>query len=223
MRRLFALALALALGLTLGSTVLVPPAALAHTADPGGVTAGAGVQARRSSLPPKAVWLAKVRRKLAGAKDYLDAHAGDATRPALVLDIDNTSLQTHYHWPRPVKPTLRVARRAVRDGYTVFFVTGRTQGSADSVRPRLSAAGYRYADVYGRPKGEGLAASKQANRARIVARGYTVVMDIGNHATACMRDVPADQKAVKLAEVDRLVSHGLAGQSVGGGGGVPDR
>lgn len=182
------------LGLTLGSTLLVPSAS--HAQVPGQVSAVAvpatssataggrcGVHARRAGLPPKSVWLAKVRKKLAGANAYLDAHAADAARPALVLDIDNTSLQTHYGWPKPVRPTLRVAKHAVHLGYTVFFVTGRTQRSADSIRPQLSAAGYRYADVLGRPSGQGLAVSKQANRARIVARGYTVVMDIGNRNT----------------------------------------
>lgn len=167
------------LALTLG-IALAPSAAPAQSAEP---VAHTGAAHARATLPSKSAWLAKVRAKLAGAEDYLDAHAHDAAKPALVLDIDNTSLQTHYGWPKPVRPTLRVARHAVADGYTVFFVTGRTQASANSIRPQLSAAGYRYAAVYGRPKGMGLAAAKQADRARIVARGYTVVMDIGNRAT----------------------------------------
>jgi hypothetical protein len=184
---------ALVLGAALGSTLLAPVASVAQTIAPdGGASARAAAhpsglaskaRGHRVSLPPKKVWLAKVRKKLAGADAYLDAHAGNAAKPALVLDIDNTSIQTHYGWPRPVRPTLRVAKHAVALGYTVFFVTGRTQGSADGVRPQLTAAGYVYADVYGRPKGQGLAVSKQANRARIVARGYTVVMDIGNRNT----------------------------------------
>ncbi|WGL52438.1 HAD family acid phosphatase [Nocardioides sp. BP30] len=171
------------LGLALGSALLVPAAASAQRPAPAEPAVAAPAHARPAGLPSRSVWLAKVRKKLVGADAYLDAHVGDAARPALVLDIDNTSLQTHYRWPKPVRPTLRVAKHAVDLGYTVFFVTGRTQHSADSIRPQLSAAGYRYADVYGRPKGQGLAASKQANRARIVARGYTVVMDIGNRAT----------------------------------------
>ena len=188
MSRLRTVVPAVTLGLTLASTVLLPTGARAQLAYPAGAggsgtAAGVSAYARRTSLPLRSVWLAKVRKKLAGANDYLDAHAHDASRPALVLDIDNTSLQSRYRWPKPVRPTLRVAKHAVADGYTVFFVTGRTQGSADSVRPQLTAAGYTYADVYGRPKGAGLAVSKQANRATIVARGYTVVMDIGNRAT----------------------------------------
>lgn len=168
-------------GLTLGASLLAPSGADAQTLDPSGPAMA--VHAKRSSLPPKSVWLAKVRTKLTGAKDYLDAHAHTAAKPALVLDIDNTSLQSHYGWPKPVRPTLRVAKHAVKLGYTVFFVTGRTPGSANSVRPQLSAAGYVYRNVYGRPKGQGLAVSKQANRAKIVAHGYTIVMDIGNRNT----------------------------------------
>jgi hypothetical protein len=180
------------LGLALGSSLIAPVASRAQTIAPdGGGTSAAAAHAaglaanrvERTGLPSKKVWLTKVRKKLVGANAYLDAHARDAAKPALVLDIDNTSIATHYAWPKPVKPTLRVARHAVALGYTVFFVTGRTQGSADGVRPQLTAAGYTYADVYGRPKGQGLAVSKQANRAKIVARGYTVVMDIGNRNT----------------------------------------
>jgi len=170
------------LGVTLGSTLLVS-AADAQAPAPSGPAAASIAQARTAPMPPKSVWLAKVRKKLVGAKDYLDAHAKDAPHPALVLDIDNTSLQSHYGWPKPVKPTLRVAKRAVADGYTVFFVTGRTPAGARAAKPALTAAGYVYAGVYGRTKGAGLAISKQTNRELIVHRGYKIVMDIGNRKT----------------------------------------
>jgi hypothetical protein len=142
--------------------------------------------ARRTTLPPKKVWLAKVRTKVARADAVIDAALAAAPkgeRPALVLDIDNTSIQTHYAWPKPVKPVRKVARYAVRHGVTLFFVTGRAQHGLKQVEPVLTAAGYRYQGICGRKPGEGLTAGKQRCRAGIAARGYTVILDIGNRAT----------------------------------------
>jgi hypothetical protein len=143
-------------------------------------------QARRTTLPPKKVWLAKVRKKVAKADAVIDAALASASkgeRPALVLDIDNTSIQAHYAWPRPVKPVRKVARYAARHGVTLFFVTGRAQHGLKQVEPVLTAAGYRYQGICGRRSGEGLTAGKQRCRAGIAAQGYTVVLDIGNRAT----------------------------------------
>lgn len=142
--------------------------------------------ARRTTLPPRKVWLAKVRAKVAGADAIIDAALAGAPRgqrSALVLDIDNTSIQTHYAWPKPVRPVRKVARYAVRHGVTLFFVTGRTRRGLKQVAPVLTDAGYRYQGICGRRPGEGLTAGKQRCRAAIAARGYTVILDVGNRAT----------------------------------------
>jgi len=171
------------LGLTLGSTLLAP-AARAQAPTPSGTGGSVSVaQPRRAPMPSRSVWLAKVRKKLAGATAELDAAAAaakDPTKLAIVLDIDNTSVQSHYHWPKPVRPTRRVARHASALGMHVFFVTGRTRSQIRGLGPILSDDGYRYDHIYPRPAGARLAASKQANRAKIVKRGFTVAMDIGN-------------------------------------------
>lgn len=146
----------------------------------------ASSHARRATLPPRSVWLAKVKKKVAGADAAIDsavAAAPKGAKLAMVLDIDNTSIQTHYAWPKPVKPVRKVARYAAAHGVTLFFVTGRGEHGLSGVEPVLDAAGYHYAGVYGRRPGEGLAHSKQRNRAAIAAAGYTVVLDIGNRAT----------------------------------------
>ena len=137
-------------------------------------------------MPPKSVWLAKVRKKLAGAKRELNAAAAaakDPTKLAIVLDIDNTSIQSHYNWPKPVKPTRKVANHAAALGMHVFFVTGRTRSQIKHLDSILFDDGYRYDAIYPRPAGTRLAASKQANRAKIVKSGFTIVMDIGNRHT----------------------------------------
>lgn len=138
-----------------------------------------------AALPSERQWLRDVRTALVGTEPYI-AHRtslGDQ-RLALVLDIDNTSLASHYAWPRPVRPTLRVAQYAVAHGMSVFFVTGRTQRDADSIRDVLARAGYDFAGVCGRRSlREGLVHGKQRCRAKIEAQGYTVALDIGNHRT----------------------------------------
>lgn len=139
----------------------------------------------RAALPSKGTWLHDVRTTLVGVEPYIAQRIGSgADRLALVLDIDNTSIASHYAWPRPVRPTLRVARYAVAHGMTIFFVTGRTQRDVDSIQGVLRRAGYEFAGACGRRSlREGLVHGKQRCRARIEARGYRVALDIGNHRT----------------------------------------
>lgn len=138
-----------------------------------------------ATLPSKQVWLRNVRSALAGVEPYVAQRtAGGGERLALVLDIDNTSIASHYAWPQPARPTLAVARYAVAHGMTVFFVTGRTQRDAQSIRAVLARAGYVFAGVCGRTSlREGLVHGKQRCRAALEAQGYKVALDIGNHRT----------------------------------------
>jgi predicted secreted acid phosphatase len=117
-----------------------------------------------------------------GANAYLDHRV---TRPgsrrlAIVLDIDNTSLASHYAWPRPVRPTLRFARHADALGVGVFFVTGRYQDSLRSARRALRQAGYPITGMCGRRHGEALAHSKQRCRRQLTRAGWRIVANVGN-------------------------------------------
>src|SRR3954469_1122456 len=77
-----------------------------------------------AALPSKAAWRADVRRAMRGSDAFLVRRARQPhARLAIVLDIDNTSIATHYAWPRPVRRTLRFAKHARGLGYGVFFVT----------------------------------------------------------------------------------------------------
>jgi hypothetical protein len=131
-------------------------------------------------LPTKAQWQADVRRAMTGSIGYLDRRVPQGGRLAITLDIDNTSLATEYAWPRPVRPTLRFARHAHELGVDVFFVTGRYAGTLRSARAALKAAGYPIRWMCGRERGESLAHSKQRCRARIAAKGWTIVANVGN-------------------------------------------
>jgi len=142
----------------------------------------AGSPAEAASLPSKARWQADVRTAMQGSVPYLDARAAQGGRRlAIVLDIDNTSLATEYDWPRPVRPTLRFARRADRLGMGVFFVTGRHRGTLAGPRRELRRAGFPISGMCGRGRGESLVHSKQRCRRQLAARGWTIVANVGNH------------------------------------------
>ncbi|MGZ4476389.1 MAG: HAD family acid phosphatase [Nocardioides sp.] len=169
------------LGLTLAASLFTPASALAAGGDPAPASAHA-----RTGLPSKAQWLADVGVALHGANRYLDARAAkaDPRTLAIVLDIDNTSIQTHYDWARPVYRTRRVAAHAAALGMHVFFVTGRFKRDLAMIDPVLRKGGFRYDKVFGRRAGEGLVHEKSRHRTRITrALGLTIVADIGNNTS----------------------------------------
>ncbi len=155
-------------------------AASAHAAD------GPGPGPRASALPSQSQWLADVAAKYAASRPgaYLGQRvASGDDQLAIVLDIDNTSLASHYSWPDPIKRTLKLAKRAHKLGVGVFFVTGRYQSDLGAVTPSLKAAGYSYDDICGREHGEDLVESKQRCRAKFEKQGWTFILNIGNRST----------------------------------------
>lgn len=153
------------------------------------VTAAPGPAATATAtgpLPSAAQWQADVRavyaQKRPGA--YLRERAtGGQKRLAVVLDIDNTSLATHYAWPQAIKRTLKLTRKAESQGMAVVFVTGRFEDSLANVTKALDAAGYHHDGICGRRHGELLADGKQRCRAQYAAQGWTFVLNVGNRRT----------------------------------------
>jgi predicted secreted acid phosphatase len=117
------------------------------------------------------------------AEAYLERRAGAVSKPAIVLDIDETSLS---NWPayringwsritagpcdldhgpcgirawqamaasKALAPTLELARRAEALGVAVFFITGRPPGLRDATERNLRQEGYRPAAVILLPEG----------------------------------------------------------------------
>jgi acid phosphatase len=117
-------------------------------------------------------YMADFVRAAAPANDWLRRRAPQVTRPALVLDIDDTALT---NWPvivandfgrfatgpcllpegpcgwhawilrgedAPLEPTLQVFRTARSLGVTVFFITGRFENERAATERNLEAAGY---------------------------------------------------------------------------------
>jgi predicted secreted acid phosphatase len=109
---------------------------------------------------------------LGQARAYIDEHAGQTAKPAIVLDIDETALS---NWPEilandfgyigaggcslpagpcgmgawfesaraaAIGPTLALFKAAKAKGVTVFFITGRSEAYRAATESNLRAAGY---------------------------------------------------------------------------------
>jgi predicted secreted acid phosphatase len=155
------------------------PAAAAETPAPANVSA--------ATLPPYTTWIEDVTGVADEAADYLDDRLPDAAaKPAIVLDIDNTALQTQY---RPglaspaTGPILEVARQARADGAAVFFVTARPEILRLQTQANLRSVGYTVAGLHMRPWFDTRSdqALKTDARTAIEQQGYTIVANIGNN------------------------------------------
>jgi len=128
-------------------------------------------------------------RVVADARAYLERRAKAATRPAIVLDIDETSLS---NWPaykangwgrvvngpcdveqgpcglrawqglaqsKALGPTLQLARRAKELGVAVFFISGRPPTLRDATERNLREQGYAWDEVILLPAGAAFASA----------------------------------------------------------------
>ncbi|MFI9719906.1 HAD family acid phosphatase [Streptomyces sp. NPDC052396] len=159
-------------------------AALAAAALPavslGGATTAQAAGER--GVPDYRTWQADVRQAIAPAIPWLRQRIGEGvTKPAMVLDIDNTSLETYYHPGQANQPVLAVARWAHQHGVAVLFVTART--SASSAERQLAEAGYPVDGVCTREHGEGKGDGKERCREELTEEGYTITANIGNRST----------------------------------------
>ena len=126
-------------------------------------------------------------------------------RPALVLDVDDTSLSSYDCLKRanflraaaraciaaatlPAIPqTLRFYRDARRRHVTVFFITGRRESSRRATRTNLERQGYTAGwRLLMRPDGprRGTNATyKASQRRRVTRRGFRVLVNVGDQKT----------------------------------------
>jgi acid phosphatase len=126
---------------------------------------------------------ADVASVIAEAREWLETRAQTATRPAIVLDIDETSLS---NWPayrlngwgrvvngacdlhqgpcglrawqalgqsKALAPTLALARRARELGVAVFFISGRPASLREVTERNLREQGYEWTAVIVLPEG----------------------------------------------------------------------
>jgi HAD superfamily, subfamily IIIB (Acid phosphatase) len=124
-----------------------------------------------------------VANVVAGARGWLEKRSLTAVKPAIVLDIDETSLS---NWPayringwvripnggcdlqqgpcglrawqalgqsKAIAPTLALARRAKELGVAVFFITGRPATLREATERNLRDQGYEWTEVILEPEG----------------------------------------------------------------------
>ncbi|MGC0375833.1 HAD family acid phosphatase [Streptomyces sp. SAI-229] len=137
-------------------------------------------------------WQRDCRAVMDQALPYLKQRIGDTgpgEKQAIVLDVDNTALETDFgfSFPQPAnEPVLEVAEYAQEHGVAVFFVTARPGIIHAPTDWNLDHAGYESSGLYVRgflDLFEDVADYKTAQRARIEAKGYTIIANIGNSAT----------------------------------------
>ncbi|WP_327144777.1 HAD family acid phosphatase [Nocardia sp. NBC_01327] len=190
-------------GIALGVavTVAVPlPAALADSGSSslsGGtgsssLSGGGSGSGGGGSLPSESQWISDVTTVINSAQSYLTTALPGATKPAIVLDIDNTSLETQYSpglITPAIPPVLALTQWAKQQGAAIIFVTGRPSLLNIYTQLNLSAVGYTVDGLYGGglttgSSGAGaLADYKTATRISIEQQGYTIVANIGNSAS----------------------------------------
>ncbi|NLE79990.1 MAG: phosphatase [Rhodococcus sp.] len=134
-------------------------------------------------------WIADVVPVADEAKAYLEQRLPSTDNPAVVFDIDNTTLETHYNFGLfrvpAIDPMLEVAQLAEERGAAIFFVTGRPGFLQPITRPNLISEGYTVDGLYqtGLLDVFNLQKYKTAARADIESEGYTIVANIGNNAS----------------------------------------
>ncbi|WP_030963930.1 HAD family acid phosphatase [Streptomyces sp. NRRL S-378] len=163
-----------------------PVTAAANTSAPGGNAAILGID--------YATWQREVAAIVDAARPAIEqriANSPAGEKPALVLDIDNTSLETDFHWfwtyPTPAIAKVRaLTQYAHARGVAVFFVTARPGIIHSLTEYNLKAVGYPVSGLYVRDLPdlfEAVSRYKTAKRAEIEARGYTIIANIGNSPT----------------------------------------
>ncbi|MFI6005976.1 HAD family acid phosphatase [Streptomyces sp. NPDC051366] len=137
-------------------------------------------------------WKRDVAAVMATARPYVEqriARSPAGEKPAIVLDIDNSSLETDFHWfwtfPTPAISEVRdLTRYANERGVAIIFVTARPGIIHSLTEHNLKAVGYPVSDLYVRDLPDlfsEVSAYKTAKRAEIEARGYTIIANIGNN------------------------------------------
>ncbi|MBQ0969319.1 MULTISPECIES: HAD family acid phosphatase [Streptomyces] len=199
------------------ATAALVAAALTATVTP---SVAAPAQTPPVSVPTAAAadvdydtWQRDCRAVMDAALPYLEDRIADTApgeKQAIVLDIDNTSLETDYgfSYPQPAnRPVLEVAQYAQEHGVALFFVTARPGIIEAPTEWNLAHAGYESSGLYVRgflDLFKDVAEYKTEQRAEIESKGYTIIANIGNSAT----DLSGGhaEKTFKLPDYDGQLS-----------------
>ncbi|MCZ4095247.1 hydrolase [Streptomyces sp. So13.3] len=138
-------------------------------------------------------WQHDVAAAAALLRPYIEQRTANASgqKLAVVLDIDNTSLETYFHdvweFPTPAtKPVLDAARYAKSRGAAIFFITARPGILHSLTEYNLKKTGYPVDGLYAQDLPDffdKVSKYKTAKRTEIEARGYTIIANIGNNTS----------------------------------------
>ncbi|MER5602529.1 HAD family acid phosphatase [Streptomyces sp. NPDC002265] len=195
------------------AAALVAMAAPAEAATTSGTASASSTASAAATKTDYATWQRDCQAVMDQALPYLRqriAAAGPGEKPAIVLDIDNTALETDFgfSYPQPANaPVLAVARYAQEHGVSVFFVTARPGIIYLPTEYNLEHDGYEVSGLYVRGLFDlfkDVAAYKTAQRVDIESKGYTIIANIGNSAT----DLSGGhaEKTYKLPDYDGQLS-----------------
>ncbi|MCY0942853.1 HAD family acid phosphatase [Streptomyces antarcticus] len=165
------------------STVRVSALSAATASAPGGNAAILGID--------YGIWQRDVAAVIDAVRPAIEqriAASPAGEKPAIVLDVDNSSLETDFHWfwtfPTPAISKVReLTRYASERGVAVFFVTARPGIVQSLTEYNLKAVGYPVSGLYVRDLPDlfdEVSAYKTGKRAEIERRGYTIIANIGN-------------------------------------------
>jgi predicted secreted acid phosphatase len=193
------------------AAALVAMAAPADAASPAGTATAATTTA--AADVDYATWQKDCQAVMDQALPYLKqriAAAKPGEKQAIVLDIDNTALETDFgfSYPQPAnKPVLEAARYAQERGVALFFVTARPDIIHSFTEYNLKQTGYQVSGLYVRnfiDLFKNVAEYKTAQRVDVEKKGYTIIANIGNSAT----DLSGGhaEKTFKLPDYDGQLS-----------------
>lgn len=178
-----------ATALTTALTATVTPSSAAPVATPSAPVTAVAAAAEDVGYD---TWQRDCRAVMDAALPYLKeriAHSAPGEKQAIVLDVDNTSLETDFgfSYPQPAnRPVLEAAEYAQEHGVALFFVTARPGIIEAPTEWNLAHAGYESSGLYVRgflDLFKDVAAYKSEQRAAIESKGYTIIANIGNSAT----------------------------------------
>ncbi|MFD5988544.1 HAD family acid phosphatase [Streptomyces cyaneofuscatus] len=180
------------LAVALAALALVAvPVTTASAAPASGTAPAAVLSASEAALGVDyTAWKRDVAAVVAEARPWIQARSEKAgtEKQAIVLDIDNTSLETYFHpfWQQPtpaIAEVLDLVRYADSRGVDIFFVTARPGIVESLTRWNLRTTGYPVDGLYVTDFGDlfQIAAYKAEKRAVIEAKGYRIIANIGNN------------------------------------------
>jgi len=126
----------------------------------------------------------EIEKILAEAEQWVKENHSKYKNPAVVLDIDKTSLdgsyRTEYGYP-PFKSMIKLYQLLISLNVDIFFITSRPAEVSKETIENLEKAGYnKYKKVFFQIPTVDYVQSKIDNQKKIIEEGHTIIINIGD-------------------------------------------